>query len=49
MKQIVLAFLITAFLGVGGVALTFAIRSPDASPKLFSSQELAGQEAAYRG
>ena len=49
MKQIIFAFLITAVLGVGGVALTFAIRSPDASPKLFSSQELAGQEIAYRG
>ena len=49
MKQIVFAFLITAILGVGGVALTFAIRSPDAAPKLFTSQELAGQEAAYRG
>ena len=48
MKQILFAFLITAALGVGGVALTFAFRTADASPNLFSFQELQEQEAAYR-
>ena len=47
MKQIVFAFLITAVLGVGGVALTFAFRSPDASPKPFSSQGLDQQQIEF--
>lgn len=49
MKWVALAALITVFLAVGGWALlTFAVRSPNASPKLFSSQELATQEANFR-
>ena len=48
MKWIALASLITVFLAVGGLALTFAFRSPNASPNLFSSQELATQEADFR-
>ena len=49
MKWIALASLITVFLAVGGWALiTFAYRSPNASPKLFSSQELATQDANFR-
>ena len=48
MKHVVYAVLITLVLGVGGVALTFAFRSPDAASKLFSPQELAQQEAEYR-
>ena len=48
MKWKVYASLITLFLAVGGMALTFAFRSPNASPKLFSSQELATQAANFR-
>ena len=47
MKWIVFASLITVFLAVGGVALTFAFRSPDASPKRFSSPELSQQEMEF--
>ncbi len=48
MKWVAFAALITVFLAVGGWALiTFAMRSPNASPKLFSSQELAAQEAIF--
>jgi len=47
-KHVVFAILITLVLGVGGVALTFAFRSPDAAAKLFSPQELAQQETEYR-
>jgi mono/diheme cytochrome c family protein len=39
-KGIVQALLITLFLGVGGVALTFAFGTADASPKAFTSTEL---------
>jgi mono/diheme cytochrome c family protein len=47
-KNIVLAALITAFLAVGAVALTFAFRSPAPSPRLFTLQELQQEEIVYR-
>lgn len=48
MKAIVLASVITAFLAVGGVALTFAFRSPAPTPRLFTLQELQQDEIVYR-
>ncbi len=48
MKAIVLASVITAFLAVGGVALTFAFRSPAPTPRLFTLQELQQEEIVYR-
>ncbi|MEK7814571.1 MAG: cytochrome c, partial [Chloroflexota bacterium] len=48
MKAIILASVITAFLAVGGVALTFAVRSPAPSPRLFTLQELQQEEIVYR-
>jgi mono/diheme cytochrome c family protein len=47
-KTIVFAALITAFLAVGGVALTFAFRSPAPSPRVFSPQDFYQEEVAYR-
>jgi mono/diheme cytochrome c family protein len=47
-KNIVFAALITAFLAVGAVALTFAFRSPAPSPRLFTLQELQQEENVYR-
>lgn len=48
MKWVAIAALITAFLAVGAVALTFAIRSADASPKLLSDQERQQRDRDYR-
>ena len=48
MKWVAIASLITAFLAVGAVALTFAIRSADASPKLLLDQERQQRERDYR-
>jgi len=47
-KWVVIAALITAFLAAGAVALTFAIRSADASPKLLSDQERQQRDRDYR-
>ena len=48
MKWVAIAALITAFLAAGAVALTFAIRSADASPKLLSDQERQQRDRDYR-
>lgn len=48
MKHVVFALLITLGLGIGGIALTFAIGTADAASKLFSAGELALQETEYR-
>lgn len=48
MKWVAIASLITAFLAVGSVALTFAIGSADASPKFLSVQESEQRTREYR-
>ena len=46
--KIAIALLITLVLAVGGTALTFAFRSPDASPKLFTNEALQKQVNDYK-
>ena len=48
MNRIIIASLLTVLLAAGTVALTFAFRSPDATPKVFSPQEYREEEIAYR-
>ena len=48
MKHVLIAFLITLFLLVGGVALTFAFQDPEPSPRIFTMEAAARDELAYR-
>ncbi len=48
MKQVLIAALITLFLLVGGVALTFAFQAPEDNPRVFSPEDANQEELAYR-
>ncbi len=48
MNRILFASFLTVLLAGGAVALTFAFRSPEATPKVFSPQEYREEEIAYR-
>lgn len=48
MKHVVIALLITAFLGVGGLALTFTFRTVDETPRIFTDDDARQDELTYR-
>ena len=48
MKNVLIALLITLFLLVGGVALTFAFQVPEDSPRVFNMEDAQQDELAYR-
>ena len=48
MKNVLIALLITLFLLVGGVALTFAFQVPEDSPRVFNIEDAQQDELAYR-
>ena len=48
MKNVLIALLITLFLLVGGVALTFAFQVPEDSPRVFNMEDAQQDVLAYR-
>ncbi|MFQ6029727.1 MAG: c-type cytochrome [Dehalococcoidia bacterium] len=48
MRNIAIALVVTLVLAVGGVAITFAFRSPADSPKIFAASEFDQADLAYR-
>ena len=48
MKHVLIALLITLFLLVGGVALTFGFQVPEDTPRVFTMEDAEQDEMAYR-
>ena len=48
MKHVLIALLITLFLLVGGVALTFGFQVPEDTPRIFTMEDAEQDEMAYR-